>query len=64
MPKEILVVLTIVVLPLTLFLWAASVDIGEFKGECSSHGGISVISRDTSVCYAPGTIIDVGVKGE
>lgn len=64
MPKEILVVLTIVVLPLTLFLWAASVWIAEFKVECRSRGGIPVISRYENICYAPGTIIDVGVKGE
>lgn len=64
MPKEILVVLTIFVLPLILLFWAASVGIAEFKVECRSRGGIPVISKSQSICYAPGTIIDVGVKGE
>lgn len=64
MPKGFWFVIATFVLLLILVGWAASVGIAEFKVECRSHGGIPVISRDHSVCYAPGTIIDVGVKGE
>ena len=59
MPKEFWFVIVIFVLFFILVMWATHIEITEFKAECRSHGGIPVISRDDSVCYAPGTIIDI-----
>jgi len=60
MPKGFWFVIATFVLLLILVIWGASVEIVEFKTECRSHGGTPVISRDTSICYAPGTVIKVG----
>lgn len=64
MPKEFWFIMAVFTLFILLLMWGVSVEIAEFKTECRSHGGIPVISRYENICYAPGTIIDVGVKGE
>ena len=59
MPKEFWFVMAVFTLFILLIMWAASVAIVEFKEECRSHGGIPIVGRYESVCYAPGTVIDV-----
>lgn len=58
MNKGMFVVLALYVLLLTYAGGVIYFDTKEFEEECRSHGGTPVITRDTSVCYAPGTIID------
>ena len=64
MSKEFWFVMAVFTLFILLIIWAASVGNAEFKKECRSRGGIPIISKYENICYAPGTIIDVGVKGE
>lgn len=58
MDKGMFVLLALYLLLLTYAGGVVYFDREEFKEECRSHGGTPVITRDTSVCYAHGTIID------
>lgn len=60
MPKEFWFVIATFVLLLALLWWAISIVNEEFRVECRSHGGIPIITRAENMCYAPGTIVDMG----